>query len=206
MAPGTVTDSGEVGDITPGEGHSTLDIIQRGLKMSPEEINQHVSDVMNDSGGDPAAQGAAIRAEEARLTDRSTQLSKVADANPNNLEAKLAADNAFKDLTDFHNGPVAKLKTGFHARGMALQAEIPVDLTTYNGLREAWLRENGTAPSPKVEPTLRRTASNVRRIMSDEEATRGRLGQEIDRVPSKLTHESVRDAIIERMKDAPCRN
>jgi hypothetical protein len=199
---------GELGEIAPGQGYATTDLVQRGLRMAPEEINQHVSDVMNGGGNDPVAQAAAIRAEEARLSERSAQLSRVAEANPTNLAARQAANSAFQDVTDFHNGPIAKLKERFHATGMALQGEIPVDLSTINGLREKWLKDNGKAPPPTMEPTFRRTAANVRRVTAEENATVGRLGQEIEKATrgrKMRSVEEVRNAIVERMKNLPCR-
>lgn len=199
---------GEIGEIAPGQGYATSDLVSRGLKMAPEEIAQHVSDVMRDSGNDPVLQAAAIRAEEARLSDRSTELSRIAESDLTNLGARQAANSAFQDLTDFHNGPVAKLKQRFHATGMALQGEIPVDLSTINGLREAWLKENGSAPPSKMDQTFRRTAENVRRSTGDERAVMDILGREIDRASSKRklpTAEEVRNRIMERMKEQPCR-
>src|SRR6266436_5414944 len=111
--------------------------------MKPEEVNQHISDLMHDTGN-PKLQAAAVTAEEVRLSQRSSQLSRLAEDNPDDTQARVNADNAFNDLTDFHNGPVAKLKNNWHAQGMTLQGEVPVDLSTFNGLREAWLRDVGT--------------------------------------------------------------
>jgi hypothetical protein len=45
---------GEVGEVIPGEGYSKEELLARGLQMGPEEVNQHVSDLMNNRGGDPA--------------------------------------------------------------------------------------------------------------------------------------------------------
>jgi hypothetical protein len=123
--------------------------------------------------------------------------------------ARNIADLAFKALTDFHNGPVAKMKNNWHAQGMSMQGEIPVDLSTFNGLREAWLRDNGKPPSPKMEPEMRKTARNVRKAVSDERAASSKLGDEINRVTKgkKIpSPEDVRDSIINRMKHMPCRN
>jgi hypothetical protein len=199
---------GELGEVAPGQGYSTEDIISRGLKMSPEEINQHVSDIMRNEGNDAGAQAAAVRAEEARLSDRSTELSRVAEANPTNFAARQAANTAFQDVTDFHNGPVAKLKQRFHETGMGLQREVPVDLSTFNGLREAWLKDTGQAPPARMEPTFRKVAGNVTRAMAEEKTAVNRLGLEIEKVTRgrKLASaEEVRNSIVERMKDRPCR-
>lgn len=201
--------TGQIGEIAPGQGYATSDLVKRGLKMAPEEINQHVSDIMNDAGGDPIKQAAAIRAEEARLSDRSTELSRVAEANPRDLMARQAANSAFQDLTDFHNGPVAKLKTRFHATGMALQGEIPVDLSTVNGLREKWLKDNNQPPPASMESTFSRTAENVRRATAEEKLATDKLGKEIEKATKgrKLpTADEVRSRIAQRMKDdLPCR-
>jgi len=197
---------GELGEIAPGQGVSTVEMAQRGLRMSPEEINQHVSDLVNDTG-DIVKQGQAVRAEEARLSQRSGELSKIADANPNDVNAKVAADDAFKDLTDFHNGPVAALKSKWHATGVQMQGEIPVDLSTFNGLREAWLRDTGEAPPKSAEPTIRKTAEKVSDSITGERDAMTKLGQEIDKKTSnrKLpTYDEVRNNIRERIGLQPC--
>jgi len=151
----------KIGEIVPGEGYSNTDLRNVGLRMKPEEVTQHVSDLMHNTG-DPKLQAAAVTAEEARLSQRSSQLSRVAEDNPGDQQARAAADNAFNDLTDFHNGPVAKLKNNWHAQGMTLQGEVPVDLSTFNGLREAWMRDVGTRINPGLEMTMRNTAKRVR--------------------------------------------
>lgn len=197
---------GQVGEISPGQGYSVRDLAERGLKMSPEEVNQHVSDMMQ-GGGDPVLQAAAIRGEEARLSERSAQLSRALEADPKNTEARLAADNAFKDLTDFHNGPVAQLKQNWANQGRAMQGEIPVDLSTFNGLREQWLRDTGKPPPANVEATLQRTAQNVAKAVTEENSVRSRLAQEVEKVTSRRkfpTADEVRDSIRERMGLEPC--
>jgi hypothetical protein len=199
-------EAGQIGEIAPGQGYSTKELVNAGLKMSPEEITQHMSNLMNNVG-DPKAQAAAIRAEEARLSQRSAQASKVAEANPGNAQARIEAENAFNDLTDFHNGPVAKLKNNWHAQGMAMQGEIPVDLSTYNGIREAWLRDTGKAPAPDMEPVMRKTAAQVKGALDAETVAMNRLAAEINKSPkTKLpSADDVRNSIMERMKVEPCR-
>lgn len=197
---------GQVGEIMPGQGYSVTDLAQRGLRMSPEEVNQHVSDMMQ-GGGDPVLQAAAVRGEEARLSQRSNQLSRIAENNPVDMNAKLAADNAFKDLTDFHNGPVAQLKQNWANQGRAMQGEIPVDLGTFNGLREQWLRDTGKPPPVRVEAELRRTAKNVSDSVAAENGARSRLAQEIENTTSRRklpTADEVRSNIRERMNLGPC--
>jgi hypothetical protein len=199
-------EAGQIGEIAPGQGYSTKELVNAGLKMSPEEVTQHMSNLMNNVG-DPKAQAAAIRAEEARLSQRSAEASKAAEANPGNAQARIEAENAFNDLTDFHNGPVAKLKNNWHAQGVAMQGEIPVDLSTYNGLREAWLRDTGKAPSPTIEPVLRKMAAQVKGALDAETVAMNRLAAEINKsAKTKLpSADDVRNSIMERMKVEPCR-
>lgn len=198
---------GEIGEVAPGQGYATTDLVNRGLAMKPEEINQHVSDLMHNTG-DPLLQAAAVRAEEARLSERSSRLSRISEDNPADAQAKINADNAFNDLTDFHNGPVAKLKNNWHAQGMTLQGEVPVpDLGSFNGLREAWLRDVGTTPSPEVESKMRDTAKRVREAQAAENLALRNVGEEA--VKSSLERrlaraEEVKRNIMERLKDDPC--
>ena len=152
-------------------------------------------------------QAAAIRVEEARLSQRSHNASLISEANPENQQARIDADNAFKDLTDFHNGPVAKLKNNWHAQGMTLQGEIPVDLSTYNGLREAYLRDVGKPPPASTEATLRTAAKQVRDASAAEIAAMRNLGAEIEKQSARRllpTPEQVRENIMKRMKIEPC--
>jgi len=178
------TASGELGQVTPGQGVSTESMLAKGLKMGPEEVNQHVSDLMQGKG-DPVAQAAAVRSEEARLSQRSNMASRASEADPTNPQLKAQADEAFNDLTDFHNGPVAKLKNNWHAQGMTLQGEMPIDLSTYNGMREAFLKEVGKTPSSDMEPTLRKTAKRVRDAAEADMAAMNKLGAEIEKQTAK---------------------
>ena|SRR5215472_8785409 len=199
--------SGELGEVVPGQGASKEELMQRGLRMGPEEINQHVSNLMNNVGGDPVAQAAAIRAEEARLSQRSNAASRAWEADPSNPQLRQARDDAFNDLTDFHNGPVAKLKTDWSNRGKGLQGEMQVDLSTMNGMREAFLKEVGKPPPPGAEETMRKTAETVRNANGAEQEAMRNLGIAIDgatRGRALPTDEMVRDRILDRMKNMPC--
>ena len=199
--------TGDLGPVEPGVGVSKEEMLARGLKMGPETINQHVSNIMNDVGGNPRDQAAAIRTEEARLSQVSRQASLASEADPSNQQLRIQADNAFKDLTDFHNGPVAKLKSNWHAQGMSLQGELPVDLSTYNGLRDAFLRDVGKPPPPEMEPVLRKTAQRVRDAATAETAAMQRLGAEIERQSARRplpSDDQVRTNIMKRMKVEPC--
>jgi hypothetical protein len=162
---------------------------------------------MNNRGGDPKAQAGAIRAEEARLSQRSNAASRAYEADPTNEQLRTNADNAFKDLTDFHNGPVAKLKNNWHAQGMTLQGEVPIDLTTFNGLREKFLRDVGTPPPPSMEPELRKVAKAVRDSVDADNQALHNLGAEIERQTARRklpTADEVRARIMDRMKVDPC--
>jgi hypothetical protein len=199
--------TGELGPVEPGLGVTKEEMLARGLKMGPEQIAQHVSNVMNNVGGNPRDQAAAIRTEEARLSQRSHDLSLVSEANPQNTQARIDADNAFKDLSDFHNGPVAKLKNDWHAQGMSLQGEIPADLSTYNGLREQFLKDVGKPPPASAEPVMRKTAKRVRDATMAETAAMKNLGTEIERQSARRklpSDEEVRQRIMERTQDLPC--
>jgi hypothetical protein len=199
-------EAGDIGEIAPGQGYATKDLIAAGLKMSPEEVTQHMSDLMQ-GVGDPKAQAAAIRAEEARLSQRSTQASKIAEANPNDAQARIQADNAFNDLTDFHNGPVAKLKNNWHASGMAMQGEHEVDLTTYNGQRENWLRANeGNPPPDALEPAFRESAARAKKVVDAEKVAAKAFSDEVAKplnikIPSA---DEARTRIMEQMGIGPC--
>jgi hypothetical protein len=194
-----------MGTVEPSQGVTPQEMVQKGLAMGPEQIAQHVSDLMSGKG-DIAQQAAAVRAREAQLSEESRRLSRISEANPNDPGAKGAADEAFNALTDFHKGPIAKLKEKWHQAGEALQGEIPVDLSTFNGLREAWLRDVGKEPDKTVEETMRTTARKVRQAVAAEDIAMRRLSEEVNK-PTRTrlpTPEEVRNNIMARMKDDPC--
>jgi hypothetical protein len=199
-------EAGDIGEIAAGQGYATKDLIAAGLKMSPEEVTQHMSDLMN-GVGDPKAQAAAIRAEEARLSQISAQASKIAEANPGDAQARIQEKNAFDDLTDFHNGPVAKLKSNWHASGMAMQGEHEIDLTTYNGQRENWLRANeGKPPPDALEPAFRENAARAKKVTDFEKFAAKAFSDEVNK-PLKMkvpSADEVRNNIMERMGIGPC--
>jgi hypothetical protein len=199
--------AGEIGPVAPGTGVTKEEMLAKGLQMGPEQITQHISNLMQGVGGDPTLQAAAVRAEEARLAQRSRDLSIISEADPKNSHAKIDADNAFKDVSDFHNGPVAKLKNNWHAQGMTLQGEIPVDLSTYNGMREAFLRDVGKPPPDSMEPALRSSAKKVSDAATEEKVAMQKLSNEIERQTAGKqlsSAEAVRNSISERMGIGPC--
>jgi hypothetical protein len=199
---------GEIGEVTPGTGTTPQEMVAKGLQMGPERIAQHVSDLMAGKG-DMKEQAAAVRAREAQLSQDANKLGRIAEANPNDPQAQANYEEAFQHLTDFHNGPVAKLKNNWHAAGEAMQGQIEVDLKTFNGLREAWLRDVGTAPDPKVQKAMRNIAQKVRETSAAEDVAMKRLSDEIGKKSARRklpTPNEVRDRIIAKMKDLPCDN
>jgi hypothetical protein len=197
---------GELGEVTPGQGYSTQEMLARGLRMGPEEINQHVSDLMHGTGN-LDLQASAVRAKEASLSQRASNLSRIAEANPSNQQARIDADNAFHDVTDFHNGPVATLKVKWSNTGRGLQGEISVDLTTFNGWQEKFLKDNGKPPPPEVEPALRKAAERINGAAKADNGAMQKLGAEIEKQSARRrlpTADEVRNRIWERIKDRPC--
>jgi hypothetical protein len=199
---------GDVGPVEPGHGETTEALVARGSKMGPEQVAQHVSNLMHDVGGNSVDQAAAVRFEEARLSQRSHDLSRIADANPGNQQARIDADDALKYVTDFHNKVIAKLKNDWHKTGMTLQGDVPVDLSNYNGLREEYFKNIGKMPPSQTEPVLRNAARKVRDASVAQEVAMQNLGKEIDRQSARRplpTHEQVREAIAKRMRgEFPC--
>jgi hypothetical protein len=199
---------GEVGPVEPGHGETTEALVARGSRMSPEQVAQHASNLRHDVGGNPVDQAAAVRFEEARLSQRSHELSLIAERNPENKQARIDADEAFKYVTDFHNEVIAKLKNNWHKMGMTLQGDVPVDLANFNGLREEFFKNTGKMPQSQTEAVLRKSAKRVRDANAALEAAIQRRGKEIDQLAARRplpTHEQVREAIAKRMKgEFPC--
>ena len=202
---------GEIGDVRPGESVPTADLVAKGQGMAPGRVDEAVSRMMQ--GGDiPTDDASAIRAEEARLSKRSGDLSRVARENPTDLEAQIAADNAHKDLTDFHNGPVAVLKRNWHLQGKVMQGEIPIDLSTLNGQREAWFKDGGkvdenSKPPPAVDKRLQKSADKLDQAVKEEQASGARAGEVIDRATRGKkypTPDELKVNLAARLKDMPC--
>jgi hypothetical protein len=198
---------GELGEVTPGTGVSTQEMLARAARMSPEEINRHVNDVINNRAGNPVDQAAAVRLQEANLAQRAYAASRAAALDPTNQQLKDAEKKAFADVTAFNNGPLAQIKSHFHGIGMSLQGEHPVDLTTFNGWQEKFLKDNGKPPPPEAEPALRKAAERVNDAAKADNGAMQKLGTEIERqsVRRRLpTADEVRNRIWERIKDRPC--
>ena len=208
------TAAGEVGLVEPGTGKTTEQLLAQGLRMGPEEINQHMSDIMSGKG-DPVAQTAAMRAEEARLSQRSHTASLVTEADPTNQQKKIVADHALKDLTDLYNGPMRKLKQNWHRQGVAFQDRVPIDLSTYNGIRaefikstgktDAQISENAKAGMRKAAKQVRESSENYKTAMKNvgdeavknaaEKKARGRKIPSIDQIS---------EDVMRIMKHDPC--
>ena len=200
--------AGEIGAVEPGTGKTTEQLLAMGMRMGPEEVNQHNSDIMH-GVGDPVRQTAAVRAEEARLSHRSHQASLVAEADPADREKQIEADNALKDLTDLYNGPMKRLKENWHRQGVAFQDRIPIDLSTYNGIRAQFIKSTGKKEVPvQAKEGMQKSAKRVRTANEALKTKMKKLGEEIDRQSARRslpTHEQNREAIAKRMRgEFPC--
>jgi hypothetical protein len=199
-------EAGQIGEIAPGQGYATKDLIAAGLRMSPEEVTQHISDLEN-GVGNQKEQAAAVRAREAMLGQQSAQASKIAEANPNDAQAQAQARDARQTVTDFHNGPVAALKNNWHAAGMAMQGEHEVDLSTFNGQWENWMRNNEGKPPPSaLEPELRASATRAKKVVDAEKVAAKAFSDEVGK-PTKMkipSADEVRTQIMEQMGIGPC--
>ena len=199
--------AGEIGEVEPGTGKTTAELLAHGLTMGPEKINQHMSDIMQGKG-DPVEQTAAMRAEEARLSHRSHEASLIAEADPNNSAKQIAADNALKDLTDLYNGPMKKLKQNWHRQGVAFQDRIPIDLSTYNGIRAEFIKSTGKTEVPaQAEAGMRKSAAQVRAAGDNLKARMQKLGSEAEKngANRKLPSiDKVAEDVMGVMKHDPC--
>jgi hypothetical protein len=194
-----------------GQGSSPAAAIARGSQFTPEQINQHLSD-LNQGVGDIQAQTAAVRVEGARLQARSEAAGKALQANRKSIELQKAADDAFKDWADFQNGPQALLKSTWARMGHELQGSVPVDLSSVNGLRQKFFNEMGVEATPdqtrvlakyadKVERTEKARVSELDKAL-DEIAKRSK---DVDASPDAMA--KMREGIANRMgKKQPCRN
>ena len=207
--------SGELGHVDPSQGKSTEELIANGLKMSPDQRERMIDNFSRGVGGDLDNQGAAIRSKEALLSVQSSEAARAAEAAPTNQQLKAEADAALKAVTDFHNGPVKKFKRVWSNAGRGLQREIPLDYTTLNGMKEAYMKGqgNGKAAPPEMEPALKQMSKRVNESASKEEAAVKNAGDAIGNEVAKKargktlpTNDQIRTRLMEIMKDLPCRN
>jgi hypothetical protein len=197
---------GEFEEVASGEGYATEDLLALGAQMKPEEVAQHVSNLMNNVGGDPVRQAAAVRAREAQLAAESNRLSRTWEDDPNNMEKRAAADQARDALSQFHAGPIAKMKNQWHGIGMSMQGELPFDLGTFNGLRDKWLKEVGKEPSPKVEEKMSKMAKDVRDADAEQRTAQEDLSREIRKdTKRRMSEQDLERYLDEVLKDPPCR-
>ena len=91
---------------------------------------------------------------------------------------------------------------------MGLQGEMPVDLSTFNGQREAFLKDVGKPPPPEIEPALRKSAKQVSDAAEAEKTAMQKLSDAIGRQPAGkriLSEEEVVNQIRQKMGIGPCR-
>jgi len=201
------TARGELGEIEPGQGKSTEEMVQQGLGMSRNQRDGLIDSFMKGKGGDLDQQGAAIRSKEALLSEQSRAASRAAAADPTNSALQAQAKAAFDQVTAFHNGPIKKFKEVWSNAGRGLQREIPLDYTTFNGMKEAYLKGNGKEAPPALDPKLKQMAQRVSKTAEAERAAMNNLGQEIEKQTRKKavpTDDQIRGKLMEIMKDLPC--
>jgi hypothetical protein len=202
--------TGELGQIDSSQGQSTEHLVMQGLKMTPAQREGLIDNLTKGKGGDLDQQGAAIRSKEALLSIQSKDASRAAAADPTNAQLQAQAKAAHDAVTAFHNGPVKKFKKVWSDAGRGLQREIPLDYTTLNGMKEAYLKGkgNGTDAPPEFVPRLKQMADTVTKSSNAERAAMNNLGTEIERQTRGKTlpdTDLVRVRLMEIMKDLPCR-
>jgi hypothetical protein len=177
--------------------------------MGQQGIDQHITNLMKNPGEVPIQQAAAVRAREAQLAAESNRLSRVWEDDPNNMEKRAAADQARNVLSQFHAGPVARVKSQGHNIFMSLQGELPYDLGAFNGHMDKWMDEVGSEPSPKVQDKMRKMAKEVRDTDEKQTAAEQAFGKEIAedvaRNPSRFSEGDMDRYLDEKLTDIPCR-
>jgi hypothetical protein len=199
--------TGELGQIDPSQGKSTEDMVQQGLQMSPTQREGLIDNFIKGKGGDLDQQGAAIRSKEALLSEQARAASRAADADPTNQQLQAQAKAAADAVTAFHNGPIKKFKQVWSDSGRVLQREIPLDYTTLNGMKEAYLKGNNKEAPANLEPKLKQMADAVSKTTDAERVAMNNLGKEIEKQTRRKTlptDDQIRTRLMEIMKDLPC--
>lgn len=201
--------SGDLGPITPGKVSTVQELATLGQKLVNQgaDVDAAVSRVMSGTF-DPVNDASIVRFEESRLRARKNAAYRGLQADPQNVEKQLAYENAFKDLTDFHQGPIATVKTNWAQAGRGLQGSFPVDLTTADGLREAWLQNTGVDAPESVKPVMEKVANRVRYSIDQENGVKAKLSSAIEdaynKRKTKVTHDQIRDRFLKELEARPC--
>ncbi len=198
---------GELGPVEAAQGQSTEEQVIKGLKMSPKQRETLINDMMAGKGGNLDLQMSALRAKELYLSEASKAASRDAMADPTNAAKQQAAQGALAAITDFHNGPLKEGKRIWSDSGRALQQEIPVDYTTLNGLKEAYLKFQGKSAPNTLDPVLSGIAKKAQEAANNERVSANGLADEIGKyiAGSKLsTDDQVRAELAAIMKNLPC--
>jgi hypothetical protein len=199
--------AGELGQIDPSQGKSTEDMVRQGLQMRPDQRDGLIDNFMKGKGADLDQHGAAIRSKEVMLSEQSRAASRAAAADPANQQLQAQAKAASDAVTAFHNGPIKKFKRIWSDSGRVLQQEIPLDYSTLNGMKEAYLKGNDREAPPALEPKLKKMAERVSKTADAERVAMNNLGKEIGkRIRGKTlpTDDQIRTRLMEIMKDLPC--
>jgi hypothetical protein len=198
---------GELGQIDPSQGQSTEDMIAQGLQMSRTQRDGLIDNFLKAKGGDLDQQGAAIRSKEALLSEQARAASRTANADPTNPQLQAQAKAAADAVTAFHNGPIKKFKQVWSDSGRVLQREIPLDYTTFNGMKEAYLKGKNKEAPAEFEPKLKQMAEAVSKITDAERVAINNWGKEIENQTRGKTlpaDDQIRTRLMEIMKDLPC--
>jgi N-acetylmuramoyl-L-alanine amidase/Protein of unknown function (DUF2934) len=198
---------GELGPVEAAQGQSTEDMVMQGLQMGPKQRETLINNMMAGKGGNLDLQMSALRAKELYLSEASKAASRDAMAEPTNAAKQQAAQDALAALTDFHNGPLKEGKRIWSDSGRALQQEIPVDYTTLNGLKEAYLKFQGKSAPDTLDPVLSGMAKKAQEAANKERVVAKGLADGIGEyiAGSKLsTDDQVRAELAAIMKNLPC--
>jgi hypothetical protein len=175
--------------------------------MSPKQRETLINNMMAGKGGNLDLQMSALRAKELYLSEASKAASRDAMDDPTNAAKQQAAQDALAAITDFHNGPLKEGKRIWSDSGRALQQEIPVDYTTLNGLKEAYLKFQGKSASDTLDPVLSGMAKKAQEAANNERVSAKGWADEIGKyiAGSKLsTDDQVRAELAAIMKNLPC--
>jgi hypothetical protein len=204
------TGLGQLGQVTPGQITSVQELATRGQKLveGGADVDAAITRVMSGTF-DPVNDASIVRFREAGLRSRKEQAYRDLQVDPKNVEKQLAYENAFQDLTDFHQGPIATVKTNWAQAGRGLQGSFPVDLSTADGLRDAWLQNTGKDMPEAVRPVAEKVANRVRETVDSENGIKSKLGNAIEdaysKRTSKLTSDQIREKFLKELENRPCR-
>jgi hypothetical protein len=194
--------AGHIDPIDAGAGMSWQEMVESGRAQLNSGANPaEIAARFKETGRLSADEFAVLRAERERLAMETNKAADAARANKNDRNAQRVLADARQAETAFVRDVVQPAKTATSDIFRGMQGEAPIDASTFEGMRRAFVDATGREPKPSEEARLTRRASEVRNAERAETAATDRLGKAIDKeLPKSFVPQTLEDIRAEMAK------